>query len=273
MPHFIGKPLTGSERGWQMVPLNGEREVTLKDGSGLTVIDAAASRKYIELSQVTAGGNKPANRTFRIRGLKEGKTLLWARRGSKNVATMVVEVKPERTVTVAFNYVRDTAGHRTTRTANTVAELVRKLNDIYQPQANLTFRMLEAREVEIPKDLGDKVIRDRKNAKTDGFSSLVAERVKAAQVNVFFVWECQRAGRTHDTDGVAEIATSRNEKTNCMVEDALGMKFENIVAHEIGHNLGLVDDYNNPKLLMHGVSNDVQGTLLERKQIEKIWAS
>jgi len=48
--------------------------------------------------------------------------------------------------------------------------------------------------------------------------------------------------------------------------------FENVVAHEVGHNLGLKDNYSNPKLLMYGQSSKTPGTLLEKADIERIWA-
>ena len=85
--------------------------------------------------------------------------------------------------------------------------------------------------------------------------------------------ECQVAGGDgRDTDGVAEIAISPMEKTNCMVEDKLGNAFENVVAHEVGHNLGLEDNYCNKQLLMYGESTENPGIFLERKDIRKIWA-
>ncbi len=74
----------------------------------------------------------------------------------------------------------------------------------------------------------------------------------------------------NDTDGVAEIAVSKNEKTNCMVEDTLGASFEWVVAHEIGHNLGLKYNYAIPELLMYDQFDICVGTRLRKSKIERI---
>jgi len=276
MAYFIGKPNSGSERGWQMVPLGGQKEVTLQGGSGLNVVDGGAHKKIVKLTQTTPGGSSPATRKFTIKGLKTGKTAVWAKQGNKIAATLVVNVRPQRVVTIAFNYVECGEGkiplRKTKRSSATAPVLLEKLNGIYVPQANVKFQQVAARPLRIKEDLGEKVIRNQKTPLKDGFSVLVAHRVPGAQVNVFFVWECQKAGRGHDTDGVAQIAVSRTEKTNCMVEDNLGNVFENVVAHEVGHNLGLKDNYSNPKLLMYGQSSKTPGTLLEKADIERIWA-
>ncbi len=45
---------------------------------------------------------------------------------------------------------------------------------------------------------------------------------------------------------------------------------ERVAAHEVGHNLGLKDHYTNPKLLMYGKKEKINGTLLTRSEILSI---
>jgi hypothetical protein len=272
MARFIGKKDNGFENGWQMVPMYGQKEIELSAGAGLTVIDGGAHLKTVELKETTKGGLRASTRKFTIKGLKKGKTAIWAKDRSKTSAQLTVQVIPQRIVTIAFNYVSDNAGNKTKRSPETVNSLLKKLNNIYLPQANIKFQKIAAQELKINASLGKVVIRDLKKPSKDEFSILIANRVPKAQINVFFVWECQKAGKAHDTDGVAEIAVSRNEKTNCMVEDKLGATFGRVVAHEVGHNLGLKDDYSKPDLLMYGQSDKSLGIRLRRSEIERIWA-
>ncbi len=272
MARFSGKKNNGFEVGWQMVPVNGQKEVELLAGSGLTVVDGGAHLKIIELRETTRGGSRASTRKFTIKGLKKGKAVIWAKNRSKISAQVTIQVIPQRIVAIAFNYVSDSAGNKTKRSPKTANFLLRKLNNIYLPQANVNFQIVAARKLKINATLGKVVIRDLKKPSKDQFSVLIANRFPKAQVNVFFVWECQKAGKAHDTDGVAEIAVSRNEKTNCMVEDNLGASFERVVAHEVGHNLGLKDDYSIPDLLMYGQSGKIVGTRLRKSEIERIWA-
>ncbi len=270
MARFVGKKNNGFENGWLIVPQNGQKDVELSGGSGLNVVDGGSFKKIIELKETTKGTSRVANRKFTIRGLKRGQTVIWVKKGSRTITRLVIQVAPQRTVTIAFNYVSDSAGHNTKRSPKTAVILMQKLNSIYMPQANVKFHQIAARELKIKADLKKAVIRDQKNPSKDTFSLLVASRHPKAQINVFFVWECQKAGKSHDTDGVAEIAVSKNEKTNCMVEDNLGASFERVVAHEVGHNLGLKDDYSIPDLLMYGKTAKSVGTRLRRSEIERI---
>ena len=272
MAKFIGKANDGFEPGWQIVPLSGQKEITLQGGSGLDVVDGGAHKKIIALKETTHGGNRLPVRRFMIKGVKRGKTVVWAKDKAKLAAQIVVEVKPQRVVTIALNYVEDKAGHKTKRSPDTAGALLKKINDIYLPQANVKFRKVSAGILKINEDLGPIVMRDRKTPSKDKFSVLIANRVPGAQINVFFVWECEKAGLDADVEGHAEIAISRNEKTNCMVEDSLGTLFERVVAHEVGHNLGLKDHYTNPKLLMYGKKEKINGILLTRSEILSICA-
>jgi hypothetical protein len=130
--------------------------------------------------------------------------------------------------------------------------------------------MVSAATLRINQDLGAVVKRDKKKPAADGFLVLVKNRVAGAQVNVFFVWECEKEGSAGETDGYAQIAVSKNEPVNCMVVDSLGASFEKVVAHEVGHNLGLKDDYTNPRLLMYGKTGKANGMLLTKTEIKTI---
>lgn len=44
------------------------------------------------------------------------------------------------------------------------------------------------------------------------------------------------------------------------------------VTHEVGHNLGLKDDYTNPKLLMYDKKEKINGILLTQSEILSICA-
>lgn len=271
MARFVGKNNDGFEIGWQMVPVNGQKEIELIAGSGLTVMDGGAHLKIIELKETTLGGPRASNRKFVIKGLKKGKTAIWAKDRSRISAQMIAQVIPQRIVTITFNFVSDRGEkHYTKRDPKIADDLIQKLNNIYLPQANVKFQKIASRKLKIDADLGEVVVRDKKTPSNDKFSLLVDSRDPNAQINVFFVWKCQTAGMSHDTDGVAEIAVSRDEKTNCMVEDDLGASFERVVAHEVGHNLGLKDDFSASDLLMYGQTAKSLGTRLRKQEIDRI---
>jgi len=270
MVKFVGKPNEGFETSWQLVPKGGNRELVLQSGGGLNVIDVGAHKKIIDLKETTQGGLKMQNRKFIIKGLKAGETVIWAKDSKRTQAQIVVEVKPQRVVKIAFNYVEDKAGHKTKRTPKTANDILKNLNAIFLPQANVKFLLISADRLKINKDLGQVIMRDKKTSFKDEFSILVKKRVQAAQINVFFVWECQKQGSSGETEGYAEIAISRNDKTNCMVEDSLGSSLEKVIAHEVGHNLGLKDNYINSSLLMYGKKSKTTGILLTKSEIKTI---
>ena len=227
---------------WQMVPRGGTKIVRLMDGDGLSVV--SVNPAVVTVSEVNKcfvhGG-----REFELKGIAKGKAVIEARQGTTVKTKLEVDVKNKKTVKVAFNFVSDNAGHKTSRSHASVPNFVQELNKIFLPQANIEIVKHGPRNVRVNKNLGavvrfvgTRLRRQGVPASEHEWDDVTALGDRTADFNLFFVWEYEQdiSPNTDNTGG----GTSGG---NCLLEDNLQGSHVRNIGHELGHHLGCNDDY------------------------------
>src|SRR5262245_44826409 len=120
---------------WQMVPVNGDRYMALRDGAGLIVTStdvAKVTATEIKQSALPKVGQRMAlhasDRIFKLHGVAKGNARIQAKAGATLRVELEVDAKERKLVRITFNFVRDSAGHHTTRVAASAAQWVRDVN-------------------------------------------------------------------------------------------------------------------------------------------------
>lgn len=250
---------------WQMVPVGFWREVGLSEAAGLTLSSTNSAVATAEFARENpASLARAGNRKVIVHGHRKGSAVIEARRRSRVVCRLEVGVKASKTVKVAFNFVRDNAGHRTSRALASVDGLVRTMNAIYTPQTYVHIVKRTARWVQVNKNLG-RVVRYSAHlagvpAAQHEWDDVIAHRDNAAHWNVFFVWEYEQ-----DSTPFQDHTDAGNLGGNCLFEDQAGVDVGETLAHELGHYLGVGDFYNSAQTdwLMYGYT-DVRGRFIPK---------
>ena len=242
---------------WQMVPVDGDRYMALRNGAGLTVtsndptvvtvteIAQAAIPREPERMPVQAG-----DRIFKLHGVKKGNARIQAKNGAALDVELEVDVKDKKTVRVTFNFVRDSAGHHTTRVPASAASWVATLNYVYRWQANIHVVLRQTRNVAVASDLGPQVMWDP--TPTSEWNTVTALGDPGADMNYFLVWEYEQdATPTIDNTDAGTLGS------NCIFEDHAGTAVAVSMAHEMGHFLGRPDHYVAARRLelMYGITD------------------
>lgn len=249
---FDGRPsgdgLDSSDRTpWLLLRVNTPKQLRLRDAANWVV---SAPRQGL-VSAVADGLPTLADRTITVTAVGAGTTTIEARSpDGRHAIYLTVYTRPLLSVTIAFYFVRDSADprHGTTRPMAEADQILRRLNEIYTPQANLTFQQVDLQTVTVPGDLGPHVDLPRGRGAGPEFASIEAATVPMqvmglralsgamhARVRVHFVWSLRRAGsRGGDLEGAARIGGNA-----LMIEDRLAADVGTVVAHEVGHALGL----------------------------------
>lgn len=255
---------------WQMVPVDGDRYVQLRDGAGLTVTStnpAVVTATEVNMSQVPTGDREiiPSGaRIFKLHGASKGNARIQARNsGGTAAAELEVDTKNRKTVRVTWNFVRDNAGHRTWRARASTTQWVRDINHIYTGQANIEVIQQGARLVRVEQDLGTEVRRAAGAA--DERAVVEALGDTTADLNFFMVWE-------YESDFLAGTGPDRVDASRIgntvFYEDRAGSQTGETMAHEIGHYLGVSDHYDAARKhhLMHGYT-DERGVHLPKEDV------
>ncbi len=292
---------------WLMVPVRGVKRIRLLNAPKAVVtsttpgvatveeVDVIRARtlggKLVAAKQAAAGGSyveerfriaqgkgrRPVGpvdginaREFVVKGYMAGRTYLEARINNGLVARVEVSCKRARIVRITFNFVRDSAGHKTSRNPGQVDQWLHDMNEIYTPQANIICRKNNARWVNVAKNLGSVV---RYSAHLPGvpasqheWDDVAAKRDGTADFNYFLVWEYEQdATPSHDDTDAGAM------NGNCIFEDDAGAEVSETLAHELGHFLGVQDFYENNHVgwLMYGYT-DVRGRTLPRDHALKM---
>jgi hypothetical protein len=245
-----------------MVPVGKVKTLTLHHGHGLSVVSTDTS-----VAKVTRHGV-----TCLIEGIRTGPARLEVRHGATVRAKVDLAVVGRLQVATAFLFVRDSAGHRTHRHHAIVDGLLKTMNQIYLPQANIEFTKSSVKDVTVAKNLGQ-VVGTKRNPRgspqkwdtTTEWNDVVAFRDAAARFNVFFVWEYEESQQPYTDD--ADAATEVGGK-NCLFEDHAGHDIGFTLAHEAGHALGLrdTDQRLDRPLLMYGYT-DKRGRRLRKADV------
>jgi hypothetical protein len=260
---------------WQMVPVGGVRYMILRDGAGLTVTSSNPGRATVtevNLADLPAAGRRPTeagDRFFRINGAGAGNTQLRAANASgSTVKRLLLGVKNRKTVNITFNFVRDNAGHQTTRNTANTEGWVRTINWIYRGQTNIRIRLKLNRNVTVAQDLGT-VVRFTSHlpgvaAAEHEWAVVTATGDPGADMNFFFVWEYEQDGTPHADSTDAGTLTN-----NCIFEDNAGRQVAETMAHEIGHFLGCGDHYivARKRELMYGIT-DTRGIHIPKEDAD-----
>ena len=248
---------------WQMVPFGGVRYAILRAGAGLTVTvvnNLLVTRTEVKLVSLSPTNRQPIqanDRFFKIEGKATGSTRIQAKNAAGAIAVdLEVDVKTKKTVNITFNFVKDNAGHQTTRNTANVAQWIRTLNYIYGGQTNTEIKQKLNRWVTVPQNLGT-VVRFSSHipgvpAAEHEWSAVTALGDAAADMNLFFVWEYEQDGTPHADQTDAGTLTN-----NCIFEDNAGAQVPETLAHEIGHYLGCGDHYlaARKRELMYGITD------------------
>jgi peptidoglycan hydrolase-like protein with peptidoglycan-binding domain len=224
------RPLNGFDHTvnppWQMVPKGGTKIVRLMGGDTLTVVPLNPVVCTVHETEkcFTHGG-----REFVVRGIMEGKTQICAFHGALIPCRLDVEVKKELVVTMAFHYVSDSAGHKTTRTPAGLPALFNYARTVLSDQINVTIKNMKVHpSTKIDEDLGDRVIWAHGE-----WDKVVTKRDRSVDCNVFFVWEYETQATARDTAEAGAL------KGDILMEDNIGYANHGwTLAHEIGHYLG-----------------------------------
>jgi hypothetical protein len=236
---------------WQMVPMTESRYIVLRGGAGLAVTSAdpaIATVTEIARRDLPIGSFNEAfqasDRFFRLDAVAWGITRIQAKTAAGVIdVELEVDTKNLKTVRVAFNFVRDNAGHHTSQVPASAAQWVVDLNRfIFKVQANVEILSHSARWVDVAQNLGD-VVRFSSHLPTVAAAQhewdvVVARGDPTADLNVFLVWEYEQ-----DETPYVDNAGGGTSGTNTLLEDHLqGYRHRNL-GHELGHALGLDDHY------------------------------
>src|SRR5262249_112964 len=171
-------------------------------------------------------------------GLVHGNTILKLRDANGRVlARLDVSVKRKRFLRTSFFFVEDN-NRRTTRTEADVDDLLRKMNAIWTPQANVEFAKKKVVDpLKFNDDFGEQVPdpppRPARNRPRDEWTVIARKRDFGADFNIFFVWELEQ-DLDPSTDGV-EATTGAAEKTALVEDNNDNLDIGEVVAHEAGH--------------------------------------
>jgi hypothetical protein len=257
---------------WQMVPAAGRRYTLLRDGAGLTVI--SQDPRVLTVAEVRAadlpvGAHeqiRAGDRLFLLEGRAKGQTSVRALRHGVVEVELDVDTKNQRDLQLTFNFVRDSAGHRTRRVPAAAAEWVRVINAVYNGQANIFFTHT-TRWVKAEQNLRNVV---RFSAHLAGVAAaqhewdvVTALGDMAADMNFFLVREYEQ-----DATPYIDLADGGTIRDNCLFEDHAGSQVGESMAHEVGHFLGGTDHMilARQRELMYGIT-DQRGTHLPKADV------
>lgn len=253
---------------WQMVPVDGNRYMALRNGAGLTV--TSNDPTVVTVTEITHAQIphlsermpiQPADRIFKLHGVKTGNARIQAKNGAVLDVELEVDVKSKKTVRVSFNFVQDSAGHKTVRAPAASMHWIASMNYVYSEQANIHIKLSHNRTVSVPVDLGTEVMWDA--SPTSEWNTVTALGDAGADMNYFLVWEYEQ-----DATPTIDDTDAGTLGGNCIFEDNAGIHVGVTMAHELGHFLGRPDHYVVARRLelMYGIT-DQRGVHLTKDDV------
>ena len=254
---------------WQMVPIKGFRYMALRNGAGLTVTSndpTVVTVTEIKQAEIPPEDERMAlhagDRIFRLHGLKKGNARIQAKSGAAVDSELEVDTKDRKKVLVSFNFVHDSAGHKTRRVAASAGHWVSTMNYVYNRQANIQVVLRATRNVAVASNLGAEVTWDATAGSE--WNTVTALGDAGADLNYFLVWEYEQDTTPGDGADAGTLAG------NCLFEDSIGGNDTGVeMAHELGHFLGRHDHYVAARKLelMYGYFGGLHGVHLTKDDV------
>jgi hypothetical protein len=253
---------------WQMVPVGGDRYMALRNGAGLTVTSndpTVLTVTEIKQTHIPKLPERmpiqPNDRIFKLHGVKKGNARVQAKSGATIDVELEVDTKDRKTVRVSFNFVQDSAGHKTVRFAASSPHWVATMNYVYDEQANIHIKLCHNRTAKVAVDLGPQVMWDP--TPTSEWNTVTALGDVSADMNYFLVWEYEQ-----DATPAIDNTDAGTLAGNCIFEDNAGVHVGVTMAHELGHFLGRPDHYVVARRLelMYGIT-DQRGIHLTKADV------
>lgn len=232
--HWLWRPVpnnpaegfdTRSRPPWVMVPLHGQKHVRLWRYRGKLLSLEVEDPTVVKVQRV-----RPTK--LLLRGTKEDTTWVHGvdERGQQ-ITTLEVTVKAPKLVYVAFHFVGDVDGtFQTRRKHSERLRLLKRVNDIYRAQTNITF--LDRSMISTPADQPTFTLKEPLSDPTTitegdiAFKKVFAEAVRGGvHVNVFFVWNFDGEALAAERDGLV------------VMQDIVPGDEALVLAHEFGHYL------------------------------------
>lgn len=223
----------------------GGKQMRLRFGAGksVRVVDERICR-------VEASGPEPGDpdaRYFWFEGRSPGHTRVEVRSTPRGVpeTALSVSVLARRRISLLFHFVTDRSGNRTVRQPAILGDLVKVLDNIYEPQAAVNFDTAEpGNEVRAPFDIVDAVYEqrdpmDRRRGSNWGalvgrhnWEKLFRAQNDNASLNIYLTPTDTSAGQNENAVPYVDEMNS-----TCVIEDGRE-PLETMLPHAIGRLLG-----------------------------------
>ena len=223
---------------WLVVPVN--NPPNQNTAAAIITPSASASQIYFTMDSTAIATVTPSQaagspQTITVSGVAKGHTALQVRIGSVTgpiCQTLNICVRDKKVVTADFHYMKDNAGHQTSRATSTADTFVFDLNTVFTKQANVVFQKGTVDAPTVPADLGTEVRWWPTNPSNE-WDDVTAFRTGVAP-DVFLVWELEFTNAPVDTS--ADAATLSGD---ILFEDSISGNEGRNLAHEMGHYLGI----------------------------------
>lgn len=197
----------------------------------------AASFPAYRLDEAMQRAKSSGARLLLLEGRRRGFTKLEIQSGNEQ-ASILVWVRDIKSVPVHFHFVEDIGPNgkprqRSKWSAPAAAGWIARLNDIYTPQANITFKLESAFSYPVKQTLPDLIgIAD--------WPKLGTRSAGAGQAHIYLVGNW----RSNDSDPLGAMIKATRE----IVVDDQNMPDELVktLAHELGHFLGASSNFGHP---------------------------
>jgi hypothetical protein len=286
LPAFKRQGYDGGKLAWQTVPIvSGPRYVVLRNGAKFRVSSRDSSIcKVTEIRQESLPSRSDGtrlqqdDRVFQLSGYNQGIGYIDADDGSGRVTLSVYTTMP-KLLRVAFFFVRDSVPHKTRRFPAEALDWMKQMNGIFIGQADVHLIFETARELEVPLNLGPRIDIKKKTpseeahiASWGAFSEVSRKLAEGSQafkpdVAIYLVW------RLEVTDEKGNEVGATIDRHTILVDDTVkNANTAAVMAHEVGHALGLEHEDHEPHCLMFYKNTSTSTTHLTHRDVQKIHA-